>query len=172
MSHTLLTSPSSYTDRQTTAKLRVVYDASAKISGGASLNNCLYEGPCLLRTVAEILVRFRLHPIALTSDIEKAFLMISIQEPDRNALRFLWFLDVNAKELKLQEYRFCRVVFGVTCSPFLLNATLKRHIESYSKDKPEICKKLLTSLYAEDVNSGGHTVEETINLYRKSREIL
>ena len=109
-----------------TTKVRVVYDASAKTYHGVSLNNCLYEGPCLLKTVAEILVRFRMYPIALTSDIEKAFLMISIHNSDRDALRFLWYEDIDKSELELVTYRFCRVVFGVSCSPFLLNATLER----------------------------------------------
>ena len=39
-------------------KVRIVYDTSAKNSSGTSLNSCLYPGPCLLKTVAEILARF------------------------------------------------------------------------------------------------------------------
>ena len=58
---------------KTMTKVQIIYDASASTPGGVSLNNCLYEGPCLLRTVAKILTRFHLHRIALTSDIEKAF---------------------------------------------------------------------------------------------------
>ena len=64
-------------DKKTT-KVRIVYDASAKDRNGTSLNSCLYTGPCLLKTVAEIVTRFRLFPVALTADIEKAFLMISV----------------------------------------------------------------------------------------------
>ena len=155
-----------------TTKVRVVYDASAKIHQGVSLNNCLYEGPCLLKTVAEILVRFRMYPIALTSDIEKAFLMISIHNSDRDALRFLWYEDIDKSELELVTYRFCRVVFGVSCSPFLLNATLKKHVEGYTSKHGEVCNKILNSLYADDINTGAHTVEETIELYRKAKQIM
>ena len=155
-----------------TTKVRVVYDASAKTYHGVSLNNCLYEGPCLLKTVAEILVRFRMYPIALTSDIEKAFLMISIHNSDRDALRFLWYEDIDKSELELVTYRFCRVVFGVSCSPFLLNATLKKHVEGYTSKHGEVCNKILNSLYADDINTGAHTVEETIELYRKAKQIM
>ena len=49
-------------------------------------------------------------------------------------------------------YRFCRVVFGVTCGPFLLNATL--HILQYSEQYPDLCAQLICSLYADDVNQG------------------
>ena len=63
-------------DKETT-KLRVVYDASAK-SDGPSLNNCLYTGPKFDQRIMDILQRFCTHKIALTADIEKAFLMISM----------------------------------------------------------------------------------------------
>ena len=48
-----------------------------------------------------ILVKFRLHPIALVADIEKVFLMIGITEEDRDKLRFLWFENPNLKRLYL-----------------------------------------------------------------------
>ena len=37
-----------------------------------SLNDCLYKGPHLTPLLYDILLRFRLHVVALTSDIEKA----------------------------------------------------------------------------------------------------
>ena len=68
-----------------TAKLRVVYDASAR-SGDPTLNDCLYTGP---KFNHNILLRFCSYRIALTANIEKTFLMISINQRDRDALRFL-----------------------------------------------------------------------------------
>ena len=67
---------------KTTTKLHVVYDASAKSIGKPSLNDCLYVGPKFNQMIFDILVRFRSYPIALTADIEKAFLMISVEEQD------------------------------------------------------------------------------------------
>ena len=90
--HYLAHHPVIHQDKQTT-KVRVVYDASAKQSGGPSLNDCLYSGPPLSETIADVLLRFRCHKTALIGDIEKAFLMISVAEDDRDALRFLWFDD-------------------------------------------------------------------------------
>ena len=67
-------------DRETT-KVRVVYDASAKSkSSGCSLNDCLHIGPKFEQRILDILLRFRIYPIALTADIEKAFLMVGITE--------------------------------------------------------------------------------------------
>ncbi|XP_068715994.1 uncharacterized protein [Montipora foliosa] len=63
-------------DRDTT-KVRGVYDASSKVFG-PSLNDCLHIGPSLNPLLFDILLRFRVHEVALTADIEKAFLNIEI----------------------------------------------------------------------------------------------
>ena len=60
-------------DKQTT-RLQIVYDGSARTNGeGLSLNDCLQTGPNLIPKLFDILLRFRLHSIALVADIEKAF---------------------------------------------------------------------------------------------------
>ena len=75
-------------DKDTT-KLRIVYDASSSQPNNPSLNHCLYKGPQLNPLLYEVLILFRTFPIALTSDIEKAFLQISVNPAERNFLRFL-----------------------------------------------------------------------------------
>ena len=60
-----------------------MFDASARSNKNkSSLNNILYSGPCLLRLIEDILLRFR-------------------------------------------------VLFGLTCSPFLLNDIVKVHVEKH-----------------------------------------
>lgn len=67
-----------------TTKMRIVYDASTKQSRDSPcLNDCLYTGPNLLQELSEILIKFRVHKIALIADIEKAFLQIEINPKDR-----------------------------------------------------------------------------------------
>jgi len=79
-----------------------------------------------------ILLRLRLYPIVLLSDIEKAFLQVGIQEPDRDLTRFLWFKDVdNVSVSEYNVYRFCRVPFGMVCSPLLLAATVKFYLKQF-----------------------------------------
>ena len=112
-------------DKETT-KVRVVYDALAR-SNGPSFNDCLHPGP---KFDQRILLRFRLHRVALIADIEKAFLMVSVAKDDRDSLRFLWIDDILKENPEVVTFRFTRVVFGVSSSPFLLNATIRYHLEA------------------------------------------
>ena len=118
------------TDKSTT-KLRIVYDASTRANENPSLNECLHVGPKFNKKLLDILIQFRAHRVAVTADIEKAFLMVSVEESDRDALRFLWVHSVEENPPKIQSLRFTRVVFGVPSSPFLLNATIRYHMERY-----------------------------------------
>ena len=108
-----------------TTKLRIVYDASARESKHElSLNDCLYKGPSLTPHLFDVLLRFRLHLVAFICDIQKAFLRIKVSESDRDLLRFLWFDDPFKSDPTPVVYRFAYVLFGLNCSPFLLNMTL------------------------------------------------
>lgn len=154
---------------KSTTKLRIVYNASARENGPA-LNDCLHTGPPLTPDILNIPVRFRVQPIALVADIDKAFLMITVKREDRDALRFLWADDVNSAEPKIVEYRFAQVVFGVTSSPFLLNVTLLKHITSYEMENPEFVNQMLRSLYVDDLSLSLEDVDKAYQLYLKSRE--
>ncbi len=108
-----------------TTKVRMVFDASAKTTRNeACLNDCLHTGPALNTLLYDILLRFKMSKLAMTVDIEKAFLNIEVDEQDRDYLRFLWAMDPWAEKPVIERFRFCKVVFGVKSSPFLLNGTL------------------------------------------------
>ena len=72
----------------------------------------------------------------LVGDIEKAFLNVGADWRDRDCLRFLWLEDPSHTS-RVVIYRFCRVVFGLNASPFLLNATLRHHIFKYAEVDPQ-----------------------------------
>ena len=76
-------------DKDTT-KVRVVYDASVRSGAGTSLNDALLVGPKFNQRILDVLFRFRSFQTALVADIEKAFLIVGVDEGDQNVLRFLW----------------------------------------------------------------------------------
>ncbi|XP_055836436.1 uncharacterized protein LOC129905083 [Episyrphus balteatus] len=137
-----------------TTKLRVVFDASAHINGTGSLNDHLWTGANLLPDVLKVLLNFRLGLHGIVADIEKAFLQISLCQEDRDSHRFIWFgskLTSPSDRPKFTIYRMTRVTFGVNCSPFLLCATIKYHLQLEQKDFPTTCATLLNSIYMDDL---------------------
>ena len=153
-----------------TTKLRIVYDGSAKTtSTNNSLNECLYRGPVLLQDLTGILLRFRLQRVAITADIEKAFLQLSLRPPDRDVTRFLWVKDMDnptAHADNLQELRFARVPFGVISSPFLLAATVQHHLETVNNP---VADKLQRDLYVDNVITGTTSSENAVSLYHTAK---
>ena len=123
--------------------MRVVYDTSARSANGPSLNDCLLKGPKFNQLTFDLLARFRSYKVALTADLEKAFLMVSVEEADRDTLRFLWVKDFKRETPEFMVYRFTCVLFGVSSSPFLLNATRWYHLERYLKTNEVHVQQLL-----------------------------
>lgn len=151
-------------------KLRIVYDASAKTKECASLNECLYRGPLMLEDLTGLLIRFREHQIGIVADVEKAFLQIGLQSYDRDVTRFLWLKDLHreASPDNMVHYRFCRVPFGVISSPFLLNATVRHHL-----NQSEGCtynRRIGEDIYVDNLVTGGKTVEEALKLYLEAKD--
>lgn len=157
-------------DKQT-SKLRIVYDTSAR-ADSPSLNDCLYVGPKFGQSIMDIILQFRIHSVALMADIEKTFLVISVLPTDRNMLRFLWIDDVAKDEPQIVTIRFTRVVFGVSSSPFLLNATVQHHLQEYSHRHPETVEKIRHSIYVDDTASGADSNNDAYKLYSDSKAIL
>ena len=155
-----------------TTSVRVVYDGSAKAYKGAvSLNKCMHAGPSLIKELVSIMLNFRMYYIGIVADIRKAFLTMFLAEEDRDVTRFLWRENGNPSN-PLKVYRFTRVPFGMTASPFLLQATLIHHINKYKERYPETARKLLESFYVDDLTSGCETVEEAKTFISESTIIL
>ena len=115
-------------------------------------------------------MRNRFHPIAVASDIEKAFLQVRVREPDRDVLRFHWIKDVHSMEVEI--LRFTRVVFGLTSSPFLLNGVIARHLELNEPRHPETVAEIRNSMYVDDLISGAPTTNEEAELKQDAIEIF
>ncbi len=158
-------------EKAESTKLRIVYDASARVQDNApSLNECLSPGPPLQNQLWSVLVRGRFNPVALTADIKQAFLQVRICEEDRDALRFHWLKDVNSKEV--ETFRFTRALFGLAPSPFLLGGVIKQHLEHWRDKDPETVREIEKSLYVDDLISGATTKDDAKQLKVKTTEIF
>ena len=90
-----------------------------------------------------------------------AFLMVSVAECDRDVLRFLSVANVNQPHQESIVMRFTRLIFGLSASPFLLNATIDHHVGKLELTDRHFVEKFRRWIYLDDVATGSADVETT-----------
>ena len=153
-----------------TTLIWIVYDCSCRQSANhPSLNDCLLTGPHFLNDLCSILLRFFTHKYAISADIEKAFLQITLHEDDRNFTRFYWLNDPSDPMSKLDVYRFKTVLFGAVSSPFILYATLHHHLHQHNS---RLSYDMVHNLYVDNILSSCSSEADTIQYYHNARTLL
>ena len=71
-------------------KFHAVFDCAARFCG-VSLNDLLLQGLDITNNLVGVLSRFRQEPVAFAVDIKAMFHQVYVAEPDKEALRFLWW---------------------------------------------------------------------------------
>ena len=126
-------------------------------------------GPTFLNDMCGILLHFCSHRYGLSTDIEKAFLHVTLNEADRDYTRFLWLSDLTDPESDLIVYQFRAVLFESVSLPFMLNAALHYHLCKFSTP---IAADIETNLYVDNVISGCESEADAVNYYNTSRSIM
>lgn len=126
----------------------------------------------LQQSTFDLLIRFQTYHVGLTADIEKAFLMIGMAEEDQDVLRFLWVDDITSRYPNIVKLRFARVVFGVSSSLFLLNATLRHLLRQQINVNPTMVEKLARSFYVDDAVTRAQNEDEAYILYKLAKSIF
>ncbi|XP_071123042.1 uncharacterized protein [Mytilus edulis] len=133
-----------------------------------SLNDCLSSTPPQLNKLTYILTRFRNGKYALTTDIEQTFLQIGLDEEDRDSTRIFMLKDPYNPKSELETYRFKVILFGATCSPFILNATLLKQLSAVKSATAEVIER---DLYVDNVLTSVNT-KAALNFFEESRELM
>ena len=90
---------------------------------------------------------------------------------DRDVQRVLWYDDLNTKSVK--EYRFTRVIFGATSSPYILGATIEKHIDDHGNGVSETTlSSLKQDTYVDDVQGGGDDIEDVERFKMEASNLL
>ncbi|XP_052271452.1 uncharacterized protein LOC127872161 [Dreissena polymorpha] len=154
-----------------TTPIRIVYDCSCRqVTGSASLNDCLMSTPPELNDLTLLLMKFRIGQYGVVSDIEKAILNVMLHEDDRDVTRFLWLSDPTDPCSSLTTYRFRAVLFGATCSPFILSATILKHL-TLNKDNTA-ASTICNDLYVDNVVSSFTSETDVLKYFRQARELM
>ena len=153
-----------YKASSSTTKVRAVFDASAKSTSGTSLNDCLMTGPTVHSSLINVLLRFRLHRIAVTTDVSKMYRAIELVEQDRDLHRFLW--RSNPTET-VKDYRMTRLTFGVSSSSFIANMCIKQNALNHAHEFPLAAKSVKESFYVDDGLTGADNIQSAVELQKQ-----
>ena len=93
-------------------KLRIVFDCAVRC-GGTSLNDCIFSGPDLSNDIIGVLMRCRLHEIAMSADIEEMFLQVRLSPEDRAPFCFLKYTGSDIRQHS-DVYQLNVYPFGAT----------------------------------------------------------
>ncbi|GFX72888.1 integrase catalytic domain-containing protein [Trichonephila clavipes] len=98
-----------YRPEKSTTKLRTVFNASSPSTRGKSLNSIQFNGGLIQEDLFSIMVRFRKHKYAFTTDIEKMFRMINIHPEQTCLQRILWKKGIGEP---IKRYELTTVTYG------------------------------------------------------------
>ena len=146
---------------------RIVVNASLQDHSGNSLNKAIHKGPDLTNRLLTVGMRFRKGETAFITDVKEFFPQIKLFQEDKDMFRFLW-IDPNGK---VKIFRYCRLMFGLNCSPFLaqfvclMGAKLNKHTH------PKAYDTLLHSRYVDDVDDSGKE-EDCVKAVKETQEVL
>ncbi|XP_060597510.1 uncharacterized protein LOC132751365 [Ruditapes philippinarum] len=105
-----------------------------------------------------------------TRNRRKPFSHVGLHEDDRDVTRFLWLSDPTDPKSQLVTYRFRVVLFGATCSPFILNATLLKH-KTLNASNPA-ANIITRDLYVDNVISSFQQEQDLLNYFRYARTLM
>ena len=81
--------------------------------------------------------------------------------------RFYWVNNCNPNVVDVN--RFNRLVFGLTQSPFIFEATLNIYFRDYLQNYPKVIENISDAMYVDDLTSGGNAVGE-VEIFKQKCE--
>lgn len=151
------------------SKFRVVFDGSAKTTSGMSLNDVLMTGEKLQDDLPIIVIRFRMFPVALTSDIVKMYRQIMIAEKYVNQQRILFRAS---KELPITESVLLTATYGTRYAAHSAIRTLIQLARDFARKYPRAARALLENFAVDDALMGADNIEAAIALYKEITLLL
>ena len=156
-------------DTSSTTKVRAVFDASAKSSSGVSLNQTFLVGPTVHSSLVDVLLKFRVHRIALTTDVSKMYRAVRLSETDKDLHCFVWR---SSPDQPLRDYRMTRVTFGVSASSFAVDMAVRQNAEDHAHEFPLAIQAVHESFYVDDGLTGADSVTEAITLQKELQALF
>ncbi|XP_073718037.1 uncharacterized protein [Misgurnus anguillicaudatus] len=154
---------------QHNGKYRVVFNCSFSYQGH-NLNELLLPGPTLGPSLLAVLLRFREHSVAISSDIRGMFHQVRLLPKDKPLLRYIW-RDMQ-KERKPDVYEWQALPFGTTCSPCCASFALQKHVIDHSQPGEDTRISVEKSFYVDNCRQSFASPDTARNLVDKLCSLL
>ena len=145
-----------------TTPLRIVINSSFRHGNELSFNDILMKGPNVLTSLYEILLRWRLYPVAFVGDVSKMYHNVKTGELEGNLRRLLWR---NCDQSRAPDvYGFNVVTFGDRPAGCIAVSALKSTADLFSSVSEKAAHVLKEDSYMDDVVSGSNSMSEAESL--------
>jgi hypothetical protein len=104
-----------------------------------------------------------------SSAISQAFLQLALDEKDRDLPRFVLYRITQDSEEhyhtteEFTTFRFTRLPFGLTCRPFLLSKTLRKHADKHKVTFPTAAP--FRDTFVDDLAAGAENDNGALTIY-------
>ncbi|UYV84207.1 hypothetical protein LAZ67_X001522 [Cordylochernes scorpioides] len=149
-------------------KLRLVFDTAAR-SNSLSLNEALSKGPNLISPLTSVLWNFRVHNIALTSNITDMFHRVRVIKEDQCSQRFLW-RNMNTS-IEPYHYEMQVLIFGAISSPCSAIHVKNENAMQHELVNNELAHTIVNNFYVDDCLTGADSKEKCRDLRREFSEV-
>ncbi|KAM9744816.1 uncharacterized protein ACNS7B_009326 isoform 1-T1 [Menidia menidia] len=150
-------------------KDRVVFNCSFTYQGG-NLNEQLHPGPTLGSSLLGVLLRFRQHPVAVSSDIKGMFHQVRLLPDDKPYLRFIWRDLDRSRAPTVYEWQV--LPFGTTCSPCCATFALQKHVLDHSSPEEDTRHSVENCFYVDNLLQSFSSPSEAEQLIGKLQPLL
>ena len=87
-------------------------------------------------------------------------------------MRVLWYENVKScEQLKLVQYRFARLMFGLKPSPPILLKVVQHHLSFYEDTEPKVVTEL-KKLYVDDLATSSEKDHKAYQTYKTATQIM
>ncbi|XP_023811839.1 uncharacterized protein LOC110015208 [Oryzias latipes] len=150
-------------------KNRVVFNCSFTYRE-KNLNVLLLPGPNLGASLLGVLLRFREHSTAISSDIKGMFHQVRLLPEDQSLLRFIW-RDLQ-RHTYPQVYEWQVLPFGTTCSPCCAIYALQRLVHENSNQGDYVRDSIEKNFYVDNWLQSFPSPEVAKDQVEKVRSLL
>ena len=158
-----------FRNHDSSGKIRVVFNASAKLSSGYSLNDKLLAGPNLQSELLIVLSGWRLFEFAFMIDIVQMFRQIKDNPAHHDHQRILWRENPSSD---VAEYQLSTVTYGTAPTPFLALRVLLQLAKDEEQRFLLGAQAISFNSYVDNIFAGADSLEQTSNLQKEVVEIF